>query len=266
MAVVQESCYLGRITALDPLSNTLIIRAESQYSCDYSTGNPVCGFTPVTPLQVVGTVPDEGIYNIFHNGDQVVATIIGGSGGAWGGIALVATATGTEQWLVTELYGDPHTLPVSLAGNYRMDYTILPDCSSCSGSVCKALSAHVMLWSGENAVIDKSLNGGQSTVYSGRNDGSSVSILYLSGESGAGQCSQAGTIAGPQPISTFIIHVVPPIGQAGPQPITTQPTAEGIEPKVTPQSTPAPTRTPSGYFLALGGLGAAALAVRRRGS
>jgi len=35
-AAVQEIAYLGRITALDPLSGTITIRAESQYLCDYS--------------------------------------------------------------------------------------------------------------------------------------------------------------------------------------------------------------------------------------
>lgn len=264
MAVIQESCYLGRVTALDPLSHTLAIRAESVYSCDYSTGSPVCNFSPVTPLQVVGSVPDEDVYTVFHNNDQVVATVMGGSGGAWAGIALVSGGAGPGEWLSTEVFGDPGTLPVTLAGGYLVEYETLPDCSSCSGAVCKALSAHVMISSGGNRVHDVFLNPGQSTEYSGRNDGSLVSVLFQEGEAGSGKCPQAGTVAGVQPISNFIIHVVPPIGQQGTDVILTQPTAAGIEPKVTPQSTPSPTRTPAGYLLAIGGLCAAVLAMRGR--
>lgn len=264
MAAVQEICYLGRITALDPLSNTLVIRAESQYSCDYATGGSACVFKPVSPIQVVGTVPDEGIYNTFRNDDLVVATIIAGSGNAWAAIALVSRQAENQEWVATEISGDPKALPVSLAGNYRMDYGILPDCSACSGSTCKALSARVFLWSGETPVVDQFLNAGHSAVYSGRNDGSSVSILFLSGEADAGQCPQAGGVAGIMPVSTFIIHVVPPIGQAGTPGIITRPTPMGIEPKVTPQATPAPTRAPLDYLLAPCSLAAMGLVLRRR--
>ncbi|MCU0631587.1 MAG: hypothetical protein MUC66_01260 [Methanolinea sp.] len=263
-AAVQEQVYLGRITALDPLSNTLTIRAESQYSCDYSSGNTICRFTSMTPLQVVGSVTDEGIYNTFRNGDQVVATIMGGSGGSWVGIALVTPTPGIENWMATEIYGDPRSLPVLLAGDYLFEYTTIPDCSRCTGSVCKALSAHIILKSAGIKVLDQSLNSGQSTKYSGRNDGSSVSVLYLTGEAEAGQCSQAGPIAGIQPISNFIIHVVPPIGLVGSPGVITQPTAEGIEPKVTPQSTPAPTQAISGYLLPAGAICILALGLRRR--
>ena len=263
-AAVLETTYMGRITALDPLSGTITIRAESQYSCDYSGSVAVCSFAPITPMQVVGTVSDEGIFNTFRNNDPVVATILGASGGEWAGFALVAPVPGTDQWAATEVFGDPHTIPVNLAGNYEMDYSTTPDCSACTGSVCKAQSAHVVLKSEGNIVLERSLTAGNSARYSGRNDGSSVSILYLSGEADSGPCSPAGAMAGMQPISNFIIHVVPPIGQAGTPGIVTHPTAAGIEPKVTPLATPAATQAPSGCALVVTAFCIVAVGLRRQ--
>lgn len=263
-AVVQEKVYLGRITALDPLSNTITIRAESQYFCDYSGAQPVCRFTPITPVQVVGTVPNEGIFTTFRNGDQVAAAIIGGSGSAWVGFALVIPGQGTDVWVATEMYGDPRTLPVTLAGDYQFEYSTLPDCTGCSGSVCRALSAQVILKSGAITVIDQSLNTGQSVRYSGRNDGSSVSILYLAGQADAAPCSHGAPASGLQPLSNFIIHVVPPIGQAASPGIVTQPTPMGIEPKVTPVATPAATQAFAGYLIPVAALSFIAVGVRRK--
>jgi len=263
-AAVQEIAYLGRITALDPLSGTITIRAESQYLCDYSRGDAACRFTPITPLQVVGTVPEEGIFNTFRNGDQVVATILGASGGAWAGFSRVIPSASREEWMVTDLFGDPDTIPVPLAGDYEIEYSTTPDCNHCTGSVCKAQNAHVVLKSGGIPVLERSMTAGQSARYSGRNDGSSVSILYLTGEAGAGPCSQAGSLTGMQPISNFILQVVPPIGQAATTAVVTHPTAIGIDQKVTPQSTPAPTQAPFGYMIPLAALCLVALSLRGR--
>lgn len=263
-AAVQEITYLGRITALDPLSGTITIRAESQYLCDYSRGDAACSFTPITPLQVVGTVPEEGIFNTFRNGDQVVATILGASGGAWAGFARVIPSSGREQWMVTDLFGDPNTIPVPLAGDYEIEYSTTPDCNHCTGSVCKALSAQVVLKSGGITVLERSMTSGQSARYSGRNDGSSVSILYLTGEADAGPCTPAGSLTGMQPISNFILQVVTPIGQAATPGMLTHPTTEAIELKVTPLSTPAPTPAPFGCMIPLAALCLVALWMRGR--
>lgn len=262
-AAVQETTYLGRITALDPLSGTITIRAESQYLCDYSPGGGTCHFNPITPLQVVGAVPDEGIFNTFRKGDQVVATILGASGGAWAGFALVIPGPGNLQWIATEIFGDPHTIPVPLAGSYTLEYSTVPDCSRCSGSVCRAATARVVLKSEGTTVIERSMNAGQSARYSGRNDGSSVSILYLSGEAGAGPCSPGVSVTGIQPVSAFIIHVVPPIGQPVTQSVVVPPTAEVTEQKATPAATPPTTQSPSGYLIPAVALCIMAVGARR---
>lgn len=273
MGAVQETCYLGRITSLDPLSRTLSIDVASQYSCDYSAGSPACNFIPIVPPNqiavttpiVTGTVNSDEVFELFQSGDQVVATIIGGDGGTWIGIALASHGQGTEEWQATELYGDPRSLPVPLAGDYRMEYAILPDCSKCSGSVCKGLTSLITVWSSDMKVVDDVLNSGHSLEYSGRNDGSRVSIHYLSGETRSTQCSQEDAIAGIQPVSSFIIHVIPPIREQGTPRIMTHPTAEEYKPPATSSSIPAPTRASTGYLLAAGAFAIIALGLRRPG-
>ena len=101
--------------------------------------------------------------------------------------------------------------------------------------------------------------------YSGRNDGSRVSIQYLSGETRSTQCSQEHAISGIQPVSSFIIHVVPPIGEQGTPRTMTQPTAEEFKAPATTPSTPAPTRAPTGVLLAAGAFAIIALGLRRQG-
>jgi len=59
-AIVQESTYLGRVIALDPMSLTLTIRAESQYECNNTDGQPSCGFMPIRPLPSRGSSARRG--------------------------------------------------------------------------------------------------------------------------------------------------------------------------------------------------------------
>jgi len=246
-AIVQEITYRGSVTAMDPLTLTLTIRAESQYGCNYTGGQPSCGFMPIAPVQVVGAVPDEGLFNTFHNGDLVTATILGGTGGQWAGIALVVLPPGSSTYVVTDIYGDPKTIPVPLGGDYQFEYSTLPDCSSCSGSVCKARSAHVVVRSGDTIVRELSLNNGQSTRYSGRDDGSSISVLYLSGEASGDSCPGATPVTGIQPISNFVITVTPPVGGfTGPRETVQQ--GAGGEGAEKPISTAVPEKTQAGWF------------------
>jgi hypothetical protein len=265
-ALVQETTYLGRVTAMDPLSLTLTIRAESQYGCSYPGGSPSCVFSSITPVQVVGTVPDEGVFNTFHMGDLIAATILGGSGGRWAAIALAVTPPGSNTYVVSDIYGDPRTIPLPLGANYQFDYSTLPDCSACSGSVCKALSAHVVVKSGDKVLLDQSLNNGQSVRYSGRNDGSWISILYISGEAPADTCAGASPATGIQPVSSFVIHVNPPIGGFTAPPETRSPVEIGGSEEKARQTTE-PEKTPRAFSLLLTPLvatGAMALIHRTR--
>lgn len=271
MAAVEQDCYLGRITWLDPSTKAISVDVESQYLCENAPQGTSCRFTDIIPPGIAVMPPNIRGYlagdtfpSTFQNRDRVVATILGGNGGTWRGIARVTRENETSDWQAAEIYGDPAILPVTLVGDYRMEYAILPDCSKCSGSICRGLTSSVALWSGEVKVFDEFLNPGHSIVYSGRNDGSSVSILYLSGETLASQCSLATNDPGVQPVSSFVIHVVPPIGEQGIPTVMTYPAAEEMKPPVTLPSTPVPKSAPGGYLLSVCALMTLALALRRR--
>lgn len=262
-ALVQETTYMGKVTALDPLSLTLTMRAESQYGCAYQGNAPACGFAPITPLQVVGAVPDEGVFNTFRLDDTVIATILGGSGGKWAGIALVVTPPGSSTPVAKDIFGDPRTVPVPLGGDYRFEYAVRPDCGQCTGTVCRALGAQVKLWSGDLLVLERYLNSGQSAVYSGRDDASRVSIIYLSGEAPADQCPGVPPAVGVQPLSNFVIHVTPPSGgfSAPKQTAVPQVTGEGPAGTATP-TTPAQEGTrAAGFTMATATIAAGVAAV-----
>lgn len=271
MASVGEDCYLGRVMWLDPSKKTITVEVDSQYLCENASHGTSCGFTSiippgiaVTPPNITGYLAGDTFPSTFQSGDRVVAAIVGGNGGTWRGIARVTWENETSDWQASEIYGDPATLPVTLVGDYRIEYAILPDCSKCSGSVCKGLTSRVALWSGKVRVFDELLNPGHSIIYSGRNDGSSVSILYISGETLASQCSLATNDPGIQPVSSFVIHVVSPIGEQGFPTVMTYPAAEEMKPPVTFPSTPAPKNAPDGYLLSVCALMTLALALRRR--
>jgi hypothetical protein len=255
-AVLQQYTYLGTVTALDPVSESVTIRAESEYGCAYPAGGgaPVCSFSPITPQELTGTSPDVIAFSRLIRGDKVVVSSLGAPGIEWVGIARVVAVPGNENWEATDIIGDPATIPVPLIADYGFSYETTPDCNKCTGAVCTALSARVNLTSSGMSIKDQSMNTGQSFTYSGRNDASSVEVIFLGGQAAASLCPGKAGVAGPQPISNFIIHVNPPIGLVTQIPVSTMPTAEGIAAKVTPGTTPAPTKAGILPFTCTGGI------------
>ncbi len=255
-AVLQQYTYLGTVTALDPVSESVTIRAEGEYGCIYRADGsaPVCSFSAITPQELTGTSPDIIAFTRLKRGDKVVVSSMGSPGIEWAGIARVIAAPGTDNWEATDIIGDPATIPVPLIADYGFSYKTTPDCNTCTGAVCTARSARVNLTSSGISIVDRSMNTGQSFTYSGRNDASSVEVIFLGGQAEALLCPGKAGMAGPQPVSTFIIHVNPPIGLVTQVPISTMPTEEGIAAKVTPGTTPAPTKAGFLPLTCIGGI------------
>jgi hypothetical protein len=255
-AVLQQYTYLGTVTALDPVSESVTILAEGKYGCIYPAdgSSPVCSFSAITPQELTGTSPDGIAFTRLTRGDNVVASSLGSPGVEWVGIARVITVSGSMNREATDIIGDPATIPIPLIADYGFSYETTPVCNTCTGAVCTALSARVNLTSSGMSIVDRSMNTGQSFTYSGRNDVSTVEVIFLGGQAAALLCPGKAGMAGPQPISTFIIHVNPPIGLVTQVPISTMPTAEGIAAKVTPGTTPAPTKAGFLPLTCIGGI------------
>ena len=258
-AAILEVTVQGTVSAVDPVKNTITIASPQQYGCNYpASGSPECSYTPLDTPSLTGTVPASSAFSVFSVGDPVIATSLVGAGGTWISLAKLY-GPGADEAYVTDIVGDPGTIPAPLAGGYSLDIHMEPDCTSCSGTTCTADSASVKVLSDGTMVSQEILNPSSALLYNGRNDGSSVTVTLVRGEASSFTCNRLNGMSGPQPVSLFIVNVVPPIGFGHKE--TTVPTT-----LPTPTPTPVPTtHAGSAPVAAAGALCAAAvlLACRR---
>jgi hypothetical protein len=181
-------------------------------------------------------------------------------------------------------------IPVPLIGDYSVETLTIPDCTSCTGTVCTASSAKVTWKSTGTPVLEKTLMPGESFTYNGRNDGSSVTVKFVSGQAAAQVCPGKEGMTGPQAVSVFVINIVPPISarQTNIRTASTTPIMPGSdrdshgcipsagyswceekqkclrtweEPCTTISESKAPTPTKSGFLLPVLSIGAFAITV-----
>ncbi|MEI7434656.1 MAG: hypothetical protein WCJ93_10430 [Methanomicrobiales archaeon] len=240
-AVVQEIVFRGTMVSMNQSAGTITVNAGYTYGCTFANNTSACSWNPATPENLTGTVPDPAVFTVLKAGDPVVATSMGGSGGTWIGVAKVFPTPGIENWLATDIIGDPDSLPVNLAADYYFVYSTTPECGNCTGSVCNALSAAVTLNSTDLTVLQKTLGRGEKVVYNRRNDNSSVIITFVQGQGLAEKCPGKAGMVGLQPVSTFIIHVNQ--GLAAPAPTVT-PLITPATPAVTAMITTPPSKVP----------------------
>ena len=265
-AVILEVTVRGTVAGTDKAANTLTIAGPAQYGCSYpAVGQPACSYTPMANATLTGTVPADSAFSLFSAGDPVVATSTGGPGGTW--IALGKLTGPGDDSTVTEIVGDPAAIPVPLAGGYSLGLQTEPDCTTCSGTTCTAASSSVRVMSGTTILMAQDLAPGHSMTYSGRNDGSGVSVTFVKGQASSSTCAgRAPGMTGPQAISVYLVHVVPPIGS-----VATAVQSSAATPSPTPLEVTMPaearqTTAKSGMFpfAAIGALGLAAAAGIRR--
>jgi hypothetical protein len=235
-AVVLEVTMKGTVGAVMPVNNTLTVANPQKYGCTYpATGAPVCTWDPMNRAAVSGTVPDPAVFTIFSQGDSLVATSMGGTGGTWISLAKLY-GPGKDGEYVTDIVGNLDSVPTPLIGDYVIDATTVPDCGKCTGTTCTALSSDVKLRSGALLVTERNLIPGGSFTYNGRNDGSSVAVTFVSGQASSMTCPGAmQLVGGVQPVSDYIVKVVPPIGFGMTQPVSVVSTTAGTTVPVTTQ-------------------------------
>ena len=263
-AVIQEVTLKGSVASLNASANTVAIENPLRYGCSYpSSGLPVCTYTPMNTSSLTGTAPDPAAFTMFKTGDTVVATSLGGAGATWITLAKLFGSRPNEEY-VTDIVGDASTIPTPLAGNYSLLLVTNPDCTTCVGTICTAASASVGISSDGRLVANKTLLPGGVLTFNGRNDGSSVSVTFVKGQALPNSCPQhrAGIIGGVQPVSDYIVKVVPPIGIIASGAETPLPVASAPQ---APATTPSQTRKSASMPVAvIGALGVAALVLAFR--
>jgi hypothetical protein len=212
-AVVLEVTCKGQVTTLDQVKNTLTIKNPEQYGCEYpATGAPVCSWKPLgITSSLTGTVPDPAAFSVFSGGEQAVVTSLGGPGEQWITLAKIYGPRETEQ-LITDIVGDPRTVPLPLIGDYSVETSTVPDCNACTGTTCTAKQANVTVKSSGSEVSEKTLAPGESLSYNGRNDGSGVMVKFISGQAASESCPGKAGMTGPQAVSVYVVKVTPPVG------------------------------------------------------
>jgi hypothetical protein len=246
-AMIQEVTVSGTVLEHSHANNTLTIANPAQYDCSYPAGETlVCSYTPMEITSLTGNVPDASAFSVFSPGDPVVATSLGGAGGRWITIAkLYGTAPDKS---VTDIVGDPSKINLPLAGDYSLELITNPDCTACSGTTCMAAVANVSILDGKTLTGWGDLVPNASTMYSGRNDGSSITVTFVKGQASSSSCEGSSLMTGPQAISVYVVHVVPPIGSGIQAVQTPSATSSGTPPEVTRPAVARPTPTKSGML------------------
>ena len=271
-AVVQEVTVRGMVATVNQPGSTLTINNPAQYGCTYpSSGAPTCSWTPYYVSALTGTVPDAAALNLFKPGDPIIGTNTGGAGDTWITLAKLYGSRPNEAF-VTDVTGEPETIPVPLIGDYTLDPVTIPDCAHCSGDTCTANSSHITVLSSGRVVVEKVLLPGEMLTFNGRNDGSMISVTFVRGQALSGTCqpSRPGPIGEIQPVADYIIKVVPPVSfnqnnlrtATTTRPDETQPAtavtttpAHTKIPTLEATSVPAPTKSGFLPFTAAGALG-----------
>jgi hypothetical protein len=212
-AVVQEVTVKGMVGAINDPKSTLTINNPAEYGCTYpASGTSVCTWTPFRVSALTGTVPDTVASSVFKAGDTIVGTSTGGAGDTWITLAKLYGSRPNEEF-ITDIVGEPGTLPQPLIGDYMLDLATAPDCSVCSGQTCAAASSHITVLSSGRVVTEKVLSPGETLSFNGRNDGSSVTVTFVRGQAAAGTCPKAPAYITPgiQPVSDYIVKIIPPV-------------------------------------------------------
>jgi hypothetical protein len=137
----------------------------------------------------------------------------------WITIAKLSNSESGQEF-VSRIAGDPTKMPVPLIENYSVNITIIPDCSRCNGSICKAAYANTTLLKYDRIVKQVDLislqdyNRGPKNIpqtgflYKYDNI-SSIRIDFIDGENDVGICTGIGKNQS-NPIQNFDIQVNPP--------------------------------------------------------
>ena len=216
MAVVYEPTWKGYVTDIDYETSTITAELTGTYGCEY-LAEPICGFEAADPQQISAEVYDAAVYDVITIGSPVIGKSFGGfESTQWSALAKIIEEDTTY---IEGLFGDTSLLDIApLAAGYAVSYNdMIPDCDACTGTVCPVTSVFAVIHSEGAEVAEDTLAPGQAISYFGRNDGSGVSVTFVSGETSYLACetdtATTEMMTGPQAVQDFSIIVTLPLTQ-----------------------------------------------------
>lgn len=223
-AIVLEVSYKGTVVSANETAGVLVLAVESRYGCSYDESGAHCQWNPISSQDINGSAKTI-VFTGIAVGDRVEGRILGGDGGKWKSLARIITDHKGKE-VATRVYGDPSGIQTPLAAGYKVETTTIPDCSTCSGTVCDAAYGGVNISDQTGTLVQQTVGKGEPVVYNMRTDGSSVTVMFDGGTSSRADCpvyESAGGIpvmTGIQAQPYFLIWAVPAIP---PQPVPTPP-------------------------------------------
>ena len=188
-AVMYIPTYMGKVTAKNSQDQTIEILVID--------GVDTCGTDKIGETLTV--VPRSGhAFGSLEIGDYVLAS---GGGEIWYTVAKLKSKT---EKVITDLYGDlgfgslcsPFSDGFSFMGNYTLEYSYTPNCSTHQMEDPKITITEAV---GDSHTQE--LTPGVSSKYTG-----SQHVIDITFESGSTSASDCGLV-GPQPISNFTIEI-----------------------------------------------------------
>jgi hypothetical protein len=242
-AILPSFSFRGSVTGVSESDNTVTIKVTHRWGCSYDNGVPTCDWQSITPETLTGSAPDPEVFEYIRIGTSVEAGSIGTKGGTWAGIGILTAPYSSEPLHATRLFGEMSLLRAPLVSGYAVSAATEPDCGDCSGSICTAQAANVTITKGRLMVWDGILLPGEDAAYTDPDDGSGISVTFVSGQAWYHLCPDAEPgITGIQPVSVIIVHVDQ--GGPGPGPVPTRTSTGSIR----------VTSIPSGASLFLDGI------------
>ena len=197
-AALQPHFFSGQVTAVD----------KDQGSITLQTGSD----------DFKGTAPNTDAVRDLSPGDAIIAVSLGSRGERWVFIGRLKPGTN----FLTDGYGDIAFLPaddcdgspddaafcdLQVLGGYQVSYSNTPDCANCTGCNCKAAATRITLTLQDAQEMTQELLPGESFTHDGA--AYAIKMHFIAGEIPAyPECSKQ-MCAGPQPVSNFVVNIMP---------------------------------------------------------
>ena len=207
-AAVYEPLWKGEVLTVDYETATITVEVSETYACTYAEGKSTpCGFEPAEHQIISAIVTDPTVYDIIEAGTPVIGKSYGGFESAdWSALAKISQG---DEMYIEALFGDISLLDIApLAAGYSVTFGDMQAlCDACTGTRCPATSVDLTISCEGAEDLLETLSPGQGVSYSGREDGTRISITFVTGEVSSLICNPENMMPGPQARQDFTIIV-----------------------------------------------------------